>query len=140
MVNAGKDGAAQPSFDAIADANLRVLRRTLPVSVLTVNYLSGGQPLVEAAGRLDAINKLKAARGGDRYAPWNLSFSWSAAIQMPLFELCKDASLERDASTGLPLKAMAKAYVANLRVASEAALGQMTKNVSATPQQATAIN
>ena len=44
---------------------------------------------------------------------------------MPLFELCRDASLERDAATGLPLKAMATAYVANLRVASAAAKGEM---------------
>jgi len=126
MVNAGKDCPANPySSAAIADANLRSLRRSLPVAVRTVNYLSGGQPLVDASARLDAINKLKAQRGGDRYAPWNLSYSWSAAIQMPLFELCRDASLERDAATGLPLKAMAAAYVANLRTASAAAMGQL---------------
>ena len=127
MVNAGVGCPAQPyTAEDIADANLRALRRTLPVSVRTVNYLSGGQPLAEAAGRLNAINRMKAARGGDRYAPWNLSYSWSAAIQMPLFELCRDASLERDPATGLPLKAMAKAYVDNLRVASAAAMGTLT--------------
>ena len=41
-----------------------------------------------------------------------------AAIQMPLFELCKDPSLKRDEATGLPLQAMAQQYVDNLRVAS----------------------
>ena len=126
MVNAGNDCAHNPyTAEAVADANLRALRRTLPVSVRTVNYLSGGQPLATAAERLDAINRLKAARGGDRYAPWNLSYSWSAAIQLPLFELCRDTSLERDAATGLPLKAIAEQYVANLRVASFAALGAL---------------
>ncbi len=126
MVNAGTGCAANPyTLDAIADANLRTLRRTLPVSVRTVNYLSGGQSLADAAARLDAINALKAKRGGDRYAPWNLSFSWSAAVQLPLFELCKEPSHERDVATGLPLKAIAKAYVDNLRVAAAAAAGTL---------------
>jgi hypothetical protein len=73
MVNAGNDCAANPyTREAIADANLRTLRRTLPVSVRTVNYLSGGQTLADASARLDAINKMKAARGGDRYGALSL--------------------------------------------------------------------
>ena len=49
------------------------------------------------------------------------------------------ALLERDAATGLPLKAMAAAYVANLRVASAAAKGELAAasgslpNVEPTP-------
>ena len=35
------------------------------------------------------------------------------------------SSLERDAATGLPLKAMAEMYVANLKIASAAAKGEM---------------
>ena len=42
-----------------------------------------------------------------------------------LSQLCNDASLERHAGTNLPLKAMATQYVANLKVASAAALGKM---------------
>jgi len=131
MVNAGKDCNQAYSFEQIADANLRTLRRCLPVSVRTVNYLSGGQTLQAAAERLDAINRLKAKRGGDRYAPWNLSYSWSAAVQLPLFEFCKDANLERDADSGLPLKAMAAAYVDNLKVASAAAKGELQQQGTA---------
>merc|ERR1719482_928527 len=131
MVNAGKDCSKTYSFAQIADANLRTLRRTLPVSFRTVNYLSGGQTLIDAAARLDAINRLKAARGGDRYAPWNLSYSWSAAVQLPLFEFCKDSNLERDAASGLPLKAMAAAYVDNLKVASAAAKGELQQQGTA---------
>jgi fructose-bisphosphate aldolase, class I len=125
MVNAGKNGPITYSAEEIADANLRTLRRTLPVAVRTVNYLSGGQPLPDACARLDAINRLKTQRGGDRYAPWNLSYSWSAAIQLPLFELCRDGELARDVATGLPLIAMAAQYVANLRIASAAAKGEL---------------
>ena len=43
MVNAGKDCIPQPMADQIADANLRTLRRSLPVSIRTVNYL--GRPV-----------------------------------------------------------------------------------------------
>lgn len=52
---------------------------------------------------------------------------------MPLFELCRDASLKRDSATGLPLEAMAAAYVANLRVASAAARGALVPGVGETP-------
>ena len=51
-----------------------------------------------------ALNKLKRERGGDRYAPWNLSFSWSSCIQLPLFDLCK-TDAEKDES-GLPRAAI----------------------------------
>jgi len=134
MVNAGTGCPSNPyTVEEIADANLRTLRRCLPVSVRTVNYLSGGQLLEDAAARLDAINRLKAERGGAVYAPWNLSFSWSAAVQMPLFELCRDAALERDGATGLPLKAIASQYVANLKIASDAAKGVLGDVHSAPP-------
>lgn len=125
MVNAGKDCKEAYTLEQIADANLRTLRRSVPVAIRTINYLSGGQPLEVAAARLDAINKLKAKRGGDRYAPWNLSYSWSAAVQMPLFDLCKDATLERDSVSGLPLKAMAEGYIENLKIAASAAMGTL---------------
>ena len=67
----------------IAEANLAVLRRCFPVAMPGANFLSGGQSLGDAAARLSAMNRLKGL------TPWNLSFSWSAALQMPLFELCR---------------------------------------------------
>ena len=84
MVNPGKDCALSYTVDEIAEANLQVFRRCFPTAMVTANFLSGGQSLEDAAARLDAINKRKTQKD-----PWNLSFSWSAAIQMPLFQLCK---------------------------------------------------
>lgn len=84
MVNPGKNCKTSYTVDEIAVANLQVFRRCFPTAMVTANFLSGGQSLEDAAARLDAINKHKTARD-----PWNLSFSWSAAIQMPLFQLCK---------------------------------------------------
>ena len=61
-------------------------------------------------------------------------------MQLPLFELCRDESLERDAATGLPLKAMAAQYVANLKTAATAALGRLEPlAVDATPAAATTM-
>ena len=64
LVNCGKDLEPQASVEEIADANLRVLRRVLPVAVASVNYLSGGLSLDRATAILSALNKLK--RGGRR--------------------------------------------------------------------------
>ena len=121
LVNPGKDCSETYSLEQIADANLRMLRRVLPVAVQSVNYLSGGLDLDAASGRLAAINDLKKRRGGDRYAPWNLSFSWSACIQLPLFQLCKTAAAD---ASGLPRKAIQALYIKNLAVAKDAALGK----------------
>jgi fructose-bisphosphate aldolase class I len=116
MVNPGKDCATSYTVDEIAVANLQVFRRCFPTAMVTANFLSGGQSLEDAAARLDAINKHKGPRD-----PWNLSFSWSAAIQMPLFQLCK--------GTGeLQLEAMGELYVKELAIASAAARGEWTRS------------
>ena len=112
MVNPGKDCKQSYTVDEIAEANLQVFRRCFPTAMVTANFLSGGQSLEDAAARLDAINKRKTAKD-----PWNLSFSWSAAIQMPLFQLCKGKD-------GLQLEEMGELYMKELAVAGAAALGQ----------------
>ena len=175
LVRQGRDCATAYTPEAIADANLRVLRRVLPVAIAGrrcrvdvftnsrsrrrrgsragcqwvvatprprdagrpraapgaaaadtittgVNYLSGGLSLAEGTAILNAMNVLKAKRGGPGYAPWNLSFSWSACIQLPLFDLCK--TLPADAS-GLPRKEIQELYVKNLSVACASAKGAL---------------
>lgn len=51
-------------------------------------------------------------------SPWNLSFSWSAALQMPLFQLCKG----KDGK--MPLEEMGALYLKELKIAAAAAKGQ----------------
>jgi fructose-bisphosphate aldolase class 1 len=85
-----------------------------------VNYLSGGLSLDRATDILAAINELKRERGGDKYAPWNLSFSWSSCIQLPLFELCRS---EQKDESGLPRAAIQTLYLNNLWRARAAAQG-----------------
>lgn len=111
IINPGRDCATGYSVEEIAQANLDVLRRCFPTAMPGLNYLSGGQSLADAAARLSAINKAKTSRD-----PWNISFSWSAALQMPLFELCRGHG-------ELQLPAMEALYLAELKIAGAAAMG-----------------
>jgi len=115
MVNPGKKCKTKYTVDDLAVANLQVFRRCFPTAMVSANFLSGGQSLEDAAARLDAINKHKSAKD-----PWNLSFSWSAALQMPLFELCRGKS-------ELPLKEMGDLYIAELEKAGAAARGSYAR-------------
>ena len=74
MVLPGKDcRRAKP--DEVATATLKILRRTVPAAVPSINFLSGGQDPKEATANLNAINQ----QGRD--APWNLSISYGRALQ-----------------------------------------------------------
>ncbi len=76
MVLPGKDcRRAEP--EEVAEATLKVLKRTVPAAVPSINYLSGGQGAEEATANLNAINQL---RGN---APWQLSISYGRALQQP---------------------------------------------------------
>ena len=111
IINPGKDCPISYSVEDIGKANVSVLESTFPVAMKTANYLSGGQSLEDAAARLSAVNK------ANKHGPWNLSFSWSAAFQLPLLELCKGTD-------GLQFDAMSKLYVDELKIASAASKGE----------------
>ena len=113
IINPGKDCPVSYTCDEIAKANVSVLEQTFPVAMKTANYLSGGQSLQDAAARLSAINRL------NKKGPWNLSFSWSAAFQLPLLNLCKGEST-------LQLEEMSRLYIEELKIASAASKGEWT--------------
>jgi fructose-bisphosphate aldolase class I len=70
-------GTGQPKASpaAVADATLKVLRRTVPAAVPSINFLSGGQGPEEATANLNAINRAGAQ------SPWRLSISYGRALQ-----------------------------------------------------------
>jgi fructose-bisphosphate aldolase class I len=86
MVVPGKANARKAAPEEVAAATLRVLRRTVPSSVPTINFLSGGQSPEEATANLNAMN------AQDRAAPWILSFSFARALQDPVMALWKGAA------------------------------------------------
>jgi len=111
IINPGKDCPVAYTVEEIAEANIYVLEQSFPVAMPGANFLSGGQTLEQGTARLSAMNKIKGK------GPWNLSFSWSQAIQLPILELCKGKD-------GLQLEEMGELYVDELKIASAAALGQ----------------
>ncbi|KAL7560565.1 hypothetical protein ACA910_001431 [Epithemia clementina (nom. ined.)] len=111
IVNPGRDCPISYTVEEIAAANVFVFEQSFPVAMKGANYLSGGQTLEQAAARLSAINKANTK------GPWNLSFSWSQALQLPLLDLCRGKG-------ELQLEAMSKLYVEELQMASAAAQGE----------------
>ena len=77
MVLPGKESGAKASPNEVATATLRVLKRTVPAAVPTINFLSGGQKPEEATANLNAMNAMSP------HAPWVLSFSYARALQDP---------------------------------------------------------
>lgn len=76
MILPGTDFPKKASVDDVADATLRVLRRTVPSAVPGIVFLSGGQSAQTATVHLNAMN----AMGN---LPWKLSFSYGRALQAP---------------------------------------------------------
>jgi len=74
MVLPGKElRRAEPA--EVADATLRVLRRTVPAAVPSINFLSGGQGPEEATANLNGLNQYR------EQVPWKLSISYGRALQ-----------------------------------------------------------
>ncbi len=79
MVLPGKDNRrASPA--EVAEATLRVLRRTVPTAMPSINFLSGGMGPEESTINLNAINQ----QAPD--ALWNLSISYGRALQQPALQ------------------------------------------------------
>ncbi len=76
IVNPGLDCSKSYTVEEIAKANIDVLNRCFPCAMKGANFLSGGQSLADASARLSVMNQVKGT------SPWNLSFSWSAALQV----------------------------------------------------------
>lgn len=80
MVIPGKDcRRADPK--EVAEATLKVLKRTVSSAVPSINFLSGGQQPEEATANLNAINQMKGN------APWQLSLSFGRALQQPALHI-----------------------------------------------------
>ena len=77
MVLPGNKNGAKVTPEQIAAATLEVLRRTVPATVPTINFLSGGQTPEGATANLNAMNAMYP------HAPWVVSFSYARALQDP---------------------------------------------------------
>lgn len=112
MVISGKACAQKASIKEVADATIRVLRRTVPGAVPTINFLSGGQSSEQATAHLDAMNKLGNL-------PWNLSFSYARALQ--------DYAMKTWAGQAKNIPAAQKAFFKRAMLNSYAATGKYSE-------------
>jgi fructose-bisphosphate aldolase class I len=78
MVLPGKEHARKAGPDEIARETLKVLRRTVPIAMPSINFLSGGQTPEQATANLNALNLAYPQ------TPWELSFSYARALQQPV--------------------------------------------------------
>jgi len=78
--------------EEVASETLKVLRRTVPAAVPSINFLSGGQGPEEATRNLNAINQPGES------APWQLSISYGRALQQPALHAWRGKS-ENDVMT-----------------------------------------
>lgn len=78
MVLPGKGHPPKAAPEVVAENTVKVLRRTVPPAVPSINFLSGGQSPQEATANLNAMNACFGSQ-----APWALSFSYARALQEP---------------------------------------------------------
>ncbi len=84
MVLPGLESPVQDSIDVVADATVNCFLRCVPAAVPGIAFLSGGQSGQLASERLNAMH----IRFKDKM-PWELTFSFSRAIQQPALEAWK---------------------------------------------------
>ncbi len=81
MILPGQDGIVRAGAMEIAEATLRILRRSVPPEVKGVVFLSGGQNAEEVTVNLNEIVKRKNLPAGRQGDPWDISFSFARALQ-----------------------------------------------------------
>lgn len=84
MVLPGLKAATQDAVEAVAQATVDCLLRTVPAAVPGVAFLSGGQAAHVASARLNEMNVRFKSR-----MPWALTFSFSRAVQQPALDAWK---------------------------------------------------
>ena len=77
MVISGTDAPDRADAAEVARRTVACFRRTIPVAMPGIAFLSGGQGDAESTENLDAINKLVNIEG----APWDLTFSYGRGLQ-----------------------------------------------------------
>jgi fructose-bisphosphate aldolase class I len=80
MVIQGKDNTNKATPEEVAESTLKCFKEVVPPEVPGVVFLSGGQSPGEATENLNAINKIAGV-------PWELSFSFGRALQVPVLEV-----------------------------------------------------
>src|SRR5258707_13073599 len=74
MVVSGKDCPKQAGVERVAEETMRCLKRTVPVALPGIVFLSGGQSDEAATVHLNEMARMPGL-------PWPLTFSYTRALQ-----------------------------------------------------------
>lgn len=114
MVISGKGNPAQASPEEVAQATVKIFRRTVPAAVPSINFLSGGQTEQQATLHLNIIHQ-------QEHLPWNVSFSYSRALQDSCMKTWQGKAENVEAAQQMLLK--------RAKLNSLAVLGQYSKEM-----------
>ena len=81
MVLPGAECSKKYSPEQVGEATVTVFKRTLPIAVPGVTFLSGGQSEINATSHLNAINVYKGR------SLWGLTFSFGRALQASVLKV-----------------------------------------------------
>ncbi|MEM1243690.1 MAG: class I fructose-bisphosphate aldolase [Pseudomonadota bacterium] len=115
MIISGQNCATQANVDTVASETIKVLLRTVPAAVPSINFLSGGQSAELATQHLNRMNALFP------HLPWNLSFSYGRALQAPCLAAWKGNSAN--------IAAAQKALFERAKLNSAACLGEYSESL-----------
>jgi len=112
MVISGKSCPVKASTEQVAKETVKILLRTVPAAVPTINFLSGGQTPQEATAHLNLMHTLFP------HLPWNLSYSYARALQDDCMKIWLGEAKNVDAAQ--------KALYKRAKLNSLASMGQYT--------------
>lgn len=115
MVISGKKCSSKANVDQVAKATVAALRRNVPATVPTINFLSGGQSSEDATAHLNAMNAKSAN------LPWNVSYSYARALQ--------DYAMKIWHGDNKNIPAAQKAFYDRAKLNSLAAVGKYTPSM-----------
>jgi fructose-bisphosphate aldolase class I len=125
MVLPGKDSSVAIDHDDVAERTVRVFYDHVPNDLGGIVFLSGGQTSNDAFADLNQIMQRIAKRGPH---PWNVTFSYSRAIQDPV--------LKAWAANRTAVKVAQNVLSQQLELASAAAKGELDESKLATNNSA----
>lgn len=78
MILSGAQNPVQARIEQVAEMTIACFKKTVPLAVAGIVFLSGGQSDINATAHLDAINRLGKLQGD---LAWDISFSYGRALQ-----------------------------------------------------------
>ena len=107
MVLSGKDSKERASKEQVAELTLKCLKEHVPQDIGAIVFLSGGQSEEEATEHLNLMHRMGAL-------PWNLTFSFSRALQNSVLKHWATSPSDVAGAQGLLLEAARRNSLASV--------------------------